>query len=170
MIDLSVATRYIPKTQTVNQDRLYYVTENFFIKEDTVVERGLHEAKILKFLTKNQFPYSPKYIENQIDSDKKVHRLVMEKVVGETIENIDLFDIDKQKIASELFCVFGRLIDLRVCHGDINESNVLYNVTTRQVKLIDFEKASYAKSITDHVNDLSGPPWGIMHLLRTRLV
>lgn len=170
MIDISAATRYIPKTQTVNQDRLYYTVDNFFIKEDTVIERGLHEAKILKFLTKNHFTYSPKYIENQVDIDKKVHRLVMEKVSGETIENLVLFDTDKQNIASELFCMFGRLIDLKVCHGDINESNVLYDATTKQVKLIDFEKASYAKSIADHSNDLSGPPWGIMHLLRTRLV
>jgi len=170
MIDLSSAIKFVPKTQTVNQDRFYYTNDACFIKEDTNIERGLYEAKILKFLTNNDFIYSPKYIGSHIDHDKKVHRLVMEKLSGETLENLVLSDSDKRRIAGELFCLYGKLIGVNISHGDINESNLLFNVNTKELKLIDFEKASYCKSITDHSNDLSGPPWGIIHLLRTRLL
>lgn len=44
--------KFIPKTKTINQDRLYFVDNNKFIKKDSVLSRGENEGKNFIFIKK----------------------------------------------------------------------------------------------------------------------
>lgn len=138
---------FLPKTQTVNKDRFYFVEDNTFIKIDTIIERGRNESKILKIL--NGFELVPKIIESY--EEGSLHTLKMEFISGETLENCIslLTKDDKIKIIKDLTRIISHLFDRNIVHGDINESNIIFNLETKKTYLIDFETSKLENEIFD---------------------
>lgn len=138
---------FIPKTNTVNKDRMYFVDNDVFIKVDTNVDRGKNESKILNEL--KGFKYVPQIVESIEHSS--THTLKMNFISGETIENcISLLSLDdKLKIIKDLTKIIQFLFDKNIVHGDINESNIIFNLETKETYLIDFETGKIENSIFD---------------------
>jgi len=138
---------FIPKTNTVNKDRMYFVDNDVFIKIDTNVDRGKNESKILNEL--KGFKYVPQIVESIEQSS--THTLKMNFISGETIENcISLLSLDdKLKIIKDLTKIIQFLFDKNIVHGDINESNIIFNLETKETYLIDFETGKIENSIFD---------------------
>ena len=75
--------------------------------------------------------------------------LVMEYLPG----YVDLFDhiskngamsvVDAREVLTQLLDTCSYLVSLGIDHHDIKDENILYNPTTRRIKLIDFGSASY---------------------------
>lgn len=168
MFDYSKKVTYIPKTKTVNNDRRYYIFESNFIKEDFNITRGMNEAKILEYLNNFNLSHFPKYFHSEIDSN--IHRLIISKIEGHTLENFNFNDVQKRSVMGQLFEIYGLLIKFGVIHNDINESNLIYEPVSDKLYLIDFETAEMAANLNSHGKDLLGPPWGILHILKTRLL
>jgi len=138
---------FIPKTNTVNKDRMYLVDNDVFIKIDTNVDRGKNESKILNEL--KGFKYVPQIVESI--EQNSTHTLKMNFISGETIENcISLLSFDdKLKIIKDLTKIIQFLFDKNIVHGDINESNIIFNLETKETYLIDFETGKIENSIFD---------------------
>lgn len=141
--------KFIPNTQTVNQDRSYFIDSGVFVKRDMIITRGANEASILAIL---DHPLIQKYIKSYEEDD--THVLESEFFNGETLENLRFSREDEKKIVSQLFDVFAYMVSIGVVHGDIHVSNVLYDGFT--IKIIDWETAYFG----DTLADLLGPPSG----------
>jgi len=146
--------RYIPKTITVNKDRLYFITENSFIKVDSNRERGVRESAILKSLN---HPSIPKIIRTFEYQGK--HAIEMTICRGETLENLLLNQEQKINVISKLLEIIAYLLKEGIVHGDINESNVIFD--GENIYLIDFEMARKEQSLID----IFGPPWGLLYII-----
>lgn len=150
---------FTPDTQTINKDKQYLISKSLFIKRDFDKERGLREASFIKRLC--EFSFFPKIVEafDYLDC----FEIKMERIYGLPIENIknELKQDDKEIIVRQLFDIYGILRSTGVVHGDINESNLIYNVHNKCLFLIDFEFAC----LEDSNRDLTGPNWGIYHIL-----
>lgn len=153
-MDMHEKIKYIPKTQTVNADRLYYIENNNFIKIDFNIQRGLNEANILKNV---KHKYIQEYKNSYIKDEK--HFLISSYFEGETLENYKLNKQEKNEVIKQLFNLFSYMLDNNLVHGDINVSNILFN--KNQILLIDWETAFKSNSL----QDLYGPPWGILDLI-----
>jgi len=138
---------FIPKTNTVNKDRMYFIDGNTFIKMDTIVERGRNEFTILETL--KGFKNVPQIINGS--EQNSLHTLKMEFISGETLENcINLLTTDdKIKIIKDLTKIINFLFEKNIVHGDINESNIIFNQETKETYLIDFETGKIENSIFD---------------------
>lgn len=156
-------TKFIPNTPTVNPDKEYYIDNNVFIKRDFNVNRGIHEAFICSRLG-NEFDIFPAFLGYKIQPN--YCEIAFSLLKGETIENLlkekKLSTVDKSEIQSQLLNIFNVLQSKRIVHGDINESNLIFNTETKHLYLIDFEFAKV--EISDR--DLTGPNWGIIHTLK----
>ena len=139
--------KFIPNTQTVNQDRSYFLGSGIFVKRDTDISRGANEARTLRLL---DHPFIQKYVTSY--EEYNTHVLESEFFDGETLENLKFSHEDEKKIVSQLFDVFVYMVSTGVVHGDINVSNVLYNGS--EIKIIDWETAY----LGDTFADLLGPP------------
>ena len=146
--------KFTPKTQTINQDRCYFIDGDHFIKEDTNIKRGRNEAKTLSRLSHD---YIQQYVDSYEQGNK--HLLITKLFKGETLENLVLNTEQKIMVTSQLFNVYSYLIKNETIHGDINVSNVLFNNT--HIYLIDWETSREGKDLTD----LTGQPWGILDLI-----
>lgn len=156
-------TKFIPNTPTVNPDKEYYIDNNVFIKRDFNISRGIHEAFICARLG-NEFDYFPAFLGYKIGSN--YCEIVFSLLQGETLENLKkenkLTLEDKADIQSQLLNIFNILQSKKIVHGDINESNLIFNLQTKCLYLIDFEFAQIEVSN----RDLTGPHWGIIHVLK----
>lgn len=143
-------TKFIPQTQTVNMDREYYVNKNYFIKIDYDIKRGFNEAYFLRQLSHKSIPvYYNSYIKNN------KHILCMSNVQGKTLENLSLsFTTLKQKIIPGIYEILAYLSKKQIVHGDINESNILFN--EENIYLIDWEKAKVSTSFLDDIEGTRG--------------
>lgn len=155
--------KFIPNTPTVNPDKEYFVDAGKFLKIDTNVSRGIVEASFLSDLQNSRelllFPTIHKtWINNS------GFNILMDRIQGETLENCKskLTSEDKVFIHFDLFRMFSVLQSKNIVHGDINESNLIYNQKKKTLHLIDFEFAT--KEISQR--DLTGPNWGIIHVLK----
>ena len=134
--------KFVPKTNTVNQDRQYFLQGDTFIKVDTIVERGRNEAKILSSL---DHPYIQKYIRSY--EKEGLHYLETEYFRGQSLEYTTL-TVDQQKVVqSQLLQVLAYLTLEYVTHQDINVSNVLFN--GEKILLIDWETAGHGNPLGD---------------------
>ena len=149
---------FVPKTQTLNKDREYFISESFFIKRDFNKARAAKEAEFLKKL--QDFTYFPKFIE--LNEYRGFSEIIMGKIDGKSIENLkDTLNLQERLIVcSGLLSIFNTLRQLKIVHGDINESNLLYNREKQLLFLIDFEYAVFE----DSDRDLTGPNWGVYHI------
>lgn len=152
--------RYIPNTQTINQDREYFVESDIFVKVDSIVDRGKNEAQILSGLS---HPHIQEYVGSREEDGK--HILETRYFEGETLENIKLSKEDLIAVESQLMKVLSYLIEKQVTHGDINVSNILFD--GNNIQLIDWETARQG----DAVRDLFGPDYpskhcGIVNVIR----
>lgn len=156
-------TKFTPNTPTVNPDKEYFVDDRTFIKRDHNVNRGIHEAFICSRLG-NEFDYFPAFLGYKVQPN--YCEIAFSRLTGETLENLikenKLSQLDKAEIQSQLLNIFNILQSKRIVHGDINESNLLFNLDTKLLYLIDFEFARI--EISDR--DLTGPNWGIIHVLK----
>ncbi len=152
-------TKFIPITTTVNPDKEYLISETSFYKRDTNIARGINEAFIMGLFVSQYIPLVKSFA---IHSDYT--ELELDKVKGDTLENLKkhLTINEKSQITSQLLGIFKHLQDKKVVHGDINESNILFNREMQRVYLIDFEFAQIEVSN----RDLTGPHWGIIHVLK----
>jgi serine/threonine protein kinase len=157
---------FIPKTQTINQDRRYFIDldNDHFIKIDENVERGRREAKMLKIQSHTNVQ---KYVTSS--DDGVIHRLVTEYFRAKTLEDIihedSLNDSHIFRIELQLLNVLVHMKENNIVHGDINISNILYD--GEEVLLIDWE-TSY---LGDTMLDILGPPTptnhcGVMNVIR----
>lgn len=139
--------QFFPKTQTINKDRLYYINDNIFIKKDSIISRGKNEWATLNILNGNKFFPTP--LKNYINDGYNV--IEMSFIGGETLENCinSLTKEDKVKIVKDLIKIIAIMMDLNLTHGDINESNILYNLETKSTYLIDFETSKTDFSLLD---------------------
>ena len=152
--------KFIPNTPTVNPDKEYFISGDVFIKRDFDVGRGIKEAFFISLLQEHD--YFPKFVGYRVENG--FTEIALGKIEAETLENLKgkLTKEDKNEIQSQLLCIFDILQAQNIVHGDINESNLLYNQETKHLYLIDFEFA--VKEVSDR--DLTGPNWGIIHVLK----
>jgi len=138
---------FIPKTNTINKDRMYFTDDKTFVKIDTIVKRGKNESVILKELL--GFDNVPQILESF--EQNSTHTLKMSFISGETIENCLKFLTveDKLKIIKDLTKIISFLFEKNIVHGDINESNIIFNIETKKTYLIDFETGRIENSIFD---------------------
>ena len=117
---------FIPKTNTVNKDRFYFTEDELFIKVDTIINRGNNESKILNKLI--GFKNVPQIIESYEENNQ--HILKMSFIPGETLENChkELSLDDKIKLVKDLTKIISFLFEKNISHGDINESNIIFNI------------------------------------------
>lgn len=167
---------FIPNTVTINQDRKYFKSEDlkYFLKIDTNVERGVHEASMLNYLLQNNIDFVPKIFNSETyfafgNYGPMHHNLVIENIVGETIEN-SIFSLNVEEkiyILKKVIEMIKIMQKINFVHGDINESNIIYNKKDNKIYLIDFERS---KIINKNKNeDISGPPWGYIYLYEKML-
>lgn len=146
---------FIPNTQTINQDRRYFIKDDKFIKLDSNINRGLNEANTLKNL---EHKYIQKYINSYCENG--VHVLETELFKGETLENSRIEKNQKDIISEQLYSVYHYLRSKQIVHGDINVSNVLFD--NKNILIIDWETSRQE----DSSHDLDGHPWGILDLIK----
>lgn len=150
---------FIPNTPHVNPDRKYAVEGGHFIKFDSNFGRGRHEADILALL--GDAWYAPELYSAYPTGDYFCIR--MEKRDGETLENLKGLLTDKEKAAAIqwLFTIFNDLSARQIVHGDLNESNVLFDRNSQVVSIIDWEMARMEESLVD----VYGENGGLLRLL-----
>lgn len=151
---------FFPRTANVNGDRLYFTDGPYFIKMDSNFGRGRHEADILEFMSDAWYAPTLKAVFDK----PGFHCLRMTLCPGDTLENIKgtLTLIEKRLVVQALLRIADDLLHRNVVHGDINESNVLFDREKRNVYLIDWETAIMG----DGLSDIYGPQWGLLDLLR----
>ena len=138
--------KFIPNTQTVNQDRSYFIDSEVFVKKDIDVERGANEASTLAAL---DHPFIQQYIKSYEEDGS--HVLETEFFKGDTLENLPkLTKAEVDLIGSQLLNVLSYTIRVNIIHGDINVSNVLFD--GKNILVIDWETARSG----DAMNDLFG--------------
>jgi aminoglycoside phosphotransferase (APT) family kinase protein len=160
---------FIPQTNHVNDDRMYYTDSQHFIKADRNFGRGRHEADILTLL--HDAWYAPKLVATfekdgpGIGNPTKYFCIRMEYRKGETLENLkgSLDYREKLAIIQWLFTIFNDLSARGIVHGDLNDSNVLFDRESQRVALIDWEMARAEESLID----VYGAPYGILSLLES---
>lgn len=152
-------TKFIPNTPTVNPDKEYFVSDSSFYKRDSNIARGINEAFIMGLFHSQYIPI----VKNFAIRDNYTE-LELDKIDGDTLENWKKYLSleEKEIISNQLIDIFRHLQDKKVVHGDINESNVLYDRERKRLYLIDFEFAQIEVSN----RDLTGPHWGIIHALK----
>lgn len=151
-------TPFIPRTNHVNEDRAYHIDGAHFIKMDSNIGRGRHEADVLTFLETAW--YAPTIVSSWVTTG--FHCIRMSLIPGETLENLkDLDDYEKRIISSQLLKITADLMDRGIVHGDLNVSNVLFDRVSGKVYLIDYETAIQEASL----RDIHGPGWGLLDLL-----
>jgi RIO-like serine/threonine protein kinase len=153
--------KFIPNTPNVNKDRTYFVDGDTFLKYDNDIERGIRESSILQYLTSVGCNCSPKFLESKIAGN--THLLIMEKINGETLENLKHLDsLTKRDIYSKLLAACSEIALHGIAHGDINESNIMYDISSRSLRLIDFEMSKRVAGNSEFLVDIVGPPWGFL--------
>ena len=154
---------FTPKTPHVNPDRRYYVDGFTFVKMDDNVERGQQEARNLHHFRGVWFAPQPK---TAAVKDGR-HVLGMDLVRGETLENLQaaLTPVERHNVAYQLLKIVAWMLDNGLVHGDLNESNVLFDRVRGHVFLVDFEMARKSHEMDGADLDGSGP-YGLQHLLR----
>jgi aminoglycoside phosphotransferase (APT) family kinase protein len=152
---------FIPQTNHVNDDRLYWTDGHHFVKGDRNFGRGRQEADILTLL--HDAWYAPKLVTTFEKDGYFCIRMEYRK--GETLENLkgSLNYREKLAIIQWLFTIFNDLSARGVVHGDLNDSNVLFDRESQRVALIDWEMARMEESLID----VYGAPYGIMPLLES---
>ena len=157
---------FIPVTPTINQDRKYFVSDDGtrFYKHDSNISRGRNEFAYLNAVNILNTLWFPKLLSQK--EENGWHITEMEFVHGDTLENLKgvLTDEEKKAIVEQLFKTIGCLTSFRITHGDINESNLIFNRETQQLVLIDFEMATQSVPLNAML-DVSGGVWGVMHIL-----
>lgn len=150
---------FIPKTNNVNGDRKYFTDGTHFIKMDSNFGRGRHEADILTLLSDSW--YTPKIITSF--DQPGFFCIRMEMCSGDTLENLkgSMTAFQKRLVVQILLRIVEDLLHRSIVHGDINESNVLFDPESHRVALIDWETAR----VEDSLQDIYGPPWGLLDLL-----
>ncbi len=151
--------KFIPNTPTVNPDKEYFIENSSFYKRDSNIARGINEAFIMGLFCSQYIPLVKRFTIHDNYTE-----LELDKIEGDTLENLKkhLSSEEKDIISNRLINVFRHLQDKKVVHGDINESNILFNREKQRVHLIDFEFAQIEVSN----RDLTGPHWGIIHVLK----
>ncbi len=149
--------KFIPRTKTVNTDREYYIEGTVFSKVDSNIERGKREFSIQSKLRHLYIPRAYKaYTINGF------HTIEMEMRFGDTLENLKLSLPEKRTVLTELLEIQSYLLSIGIVHGDINESNILFDGKT--ISLLDWEMASDMNE-ENWRQDLLGGPWGIADLV-----
>lgn len=150
---------FYPITNHVNEDRKYYLDAGHFIKMDSNLGRGRHEADVLEFM--GDAWYAPSIISAWVHEG--AHFIRMTQIPGETLENLigSLDDYEKRAISKQLLKITADLLDRGIVHGDLNISNVLFDRVNGKVYIIDFETAIKE----DSLRDIHGPQWGLVDLL-----
>ena len=148
-----------PITNHVNEDRAYYVDGNHFIKADSNLGRGRHEADVLTFLETAW--YAPTIVSSWVGEG--AHFIRMTLIPGDTLENIlgSLDDYERRAVSKQLLKITADLLDRGIVHGDLNVSNVLFDRVNGKVYVIDYETAIRE----DSFRDIHGPQWGLIDLL-----
>lgn len=134
--------RFRPNTETVNTDREYYTEGESFFKHDFVINRGVNEAEKLRVL---HHKHIQKYITSGIRGT--AHIMKTEFFEGETLENLRLGIDDIIRVKSQLLDVVAYLTFMKMTHGDINVSNVLWN--GQGICVIDWETATFTETDID---------------------
>lgn len=158
-MELDAMIPFIPKTNNVNGDRQYFVDGAHFIKMDENFSRGRHEADMLTLLGDSW--YTPRLIAT---FDRPgFHCLRMDLVPGDTMENLkgSMTPLQKRIVVQLLLRIVEDMMFRGIVHGDLNESNVLFDPESHRVTLIDWETAR----VEDTLQDVYGPPWGLLDLL-----
>jgi len=160
---------FTPETRTVNKDRRYFIDKEVgvFEKWDEDLKRGKKEASFLvKFKVLDFFP-------NLIDSKVRGKYFItrMQLVPGKSLENIspgELTQGQKWSILKQLTMAITKMISMKMVHGDINESNILFDIKTDKLYLIDFEKARLVVDMNiGETSDLLGyPKYGISYIIQ----
>lgn len=162
---------FIPNTTTINKDRKYYKSEKrqAFCKVDNDRLRGYKEIDFLKEL--KGIDYVPKFLEA---SDFYNHIEIFTELIPDSYISLEscgyvLSLIDKLWIISELSKMIIDLLSRNIVHGDLNESNILYNMTDRKLKIIDFGEFS-SKLIYEEDRyqsyDINGERGGLLHIMQ----
>lgn len=148
-----------PITNHVNEDRRYWVDGKHFLKADSNVGRGRHEADVLTFLETAW--YAPTII-GSFEKDG-IHYIRMSLVPGDTLENLlDSMDAyERRAVSKQLLKITADLMDREITHGDLNVSNILFDRESGRVSVIDYETAIMEAG----TQDIHGPQWGLIDLL-----
>jgi serine/threonine protein kinase len=141
-MDMQEKVEFVPVTNNINKDRKYFTRGTVFIKEDSLMRRGLNESK---FLSKLNHQYIQKYIDSH--TKEGVHYLETEYFKGDTLENLKLSSNEITIIQSQMLEVLSYLTTKNIKHGDINVSNVMFDGGS--ILLIDFETASIGNPMDD---------------------
>lgn len=133
--------RFHPETRTVNADREYYISDNgsLFEKHDTNVERGMHEAEMLRVFSP-MCTCLPRYIASEVRGG--LHVLWMERIRGTSLENLRGLSVEEKYVLKDTMRdAVDMIYGVALVHKDLNESNVLYNSSAGEVHFIDLETA-----------------------------
>jgi len=157
---------FTSKTKNVNKDRKYFTTKDTFIKADFNRKRSAKEAVVQREMSCLSYavPKVLRTFDIMVDG-KNCAAIEMEKVSGSTLENLypTLNKLDKHKITTELFRIISAFMGGGYVHGDINNSNVMFDKAgNKRVFIVDFEMARKESSFVD----IYGPPWGLIYLLK----
>lgn len=171
-------TPFHPITNHVNEDRRYFIDGDQFVKWDSNLGRSRHEADVLSLL--DDAWYAPSLISAWVEpeggktligtpsfvmkeSNRAYHCIRMSRKPGDTLENLkaSLTLSQKRAVIEGLLGIAADLLKRNIVHGDMNESNVLFDPVTYKVSLIDWETAIIGEELTD----IYGPQYGLMDLL-----
>ena len=141
----------------------YQITEELYKSANSLVYRGRREDKqpvILKML-RQAYP-SPEEIARfqreyeitrnfdligivdvySLESDHNRWLMILEDFGGQSLDQLKLAGklalTDFLSLAIEITDILGQIHQRYIIHKDINLSNIVFNPTTRQIKLIDF--------------------------------
>jgi RIO-like serine/threonine protein kinase len=149
---------FVPVTNNVNQDRLYFTDGATFVKMDSNFGRGRRESDMLTLLADAW--YAPRL---HATFDRPGYFCTrMDLCPGETLENVkNLLEPEEKRIlAASLLRIVEDLLHRGIVHGDLNERNILFDRESRRVFLIDWETAMVEDSLRDLYK-----PWGLLNLL-----
>lgn len=116
------------------------------------------QTRVTKRINKNEYQILQYIMKHGLDITPKIFNLSKNEVIMEKYDcNILDHDFD-QTDAESISHQINHLIDLMhhhdIFHGDINEENIVLNLRTMTVKIIDFDRSKRISSLTQ--KDIDG--------------
>lgn len=166
--------KQLRKIVASNPDREFYTDECSIYKIDQNINRGLQEAKMM-YLVKNLNAVARIVSSGVVE---ELHVIESEYFSGFTLEqkqkynNKEILDISDMIISA---C--SNLSSINIIHGDINESNIIYNPSLKSICIIDFEFSHHASESDKKIfinnkyiceKDFYSSakyPWGVKHVI-----
>ena len=110
------------------------------------------DAHVIKRITENEYEILKYILDTNLDITPKIFELNINKVIMEKYDcNIldrEYSETDARNVSEQLNMLVQQMHAHDILHNDLHEENIVLNLKTMTIKIIDFDRSKRISSLT----------------------